>query len=132
MFLQTININDFKERGAILIDRIMIKGNRGIDFVDLDDIYFIKKADKQIIFHTKDQKYLATTTLDELEGRLPEHFFRSHRSYLINIEKLNSITSNGGRHYKVQFNGIEKEALISYGRKKELMLLLNYKYERRD
>lgn len=101
----------------------MIKGNGEVDFVDFDDIYFIKKVDKQIIFHTKDQKYMATITLDELEERLPENFFRSHRSYLINIDKLSSITSDGGRHYKVQFNGSVKEALISYGRKKELMLL---------
>ncbi|MCK4258659.1 MAG: LytTR family transcriptional regulator DNA-binding domain-containing protein [Halanaerobiales bacterium] len=115
--------NIYEERLILPIKRILIESGKGINFVELDEIYFIEKVDKRVIYHIKDREYVITATLEELEKKLSRYFFRSHRSYLINIKKISSITSTGGRGYKVEFEGIKREALISYARKKELVQL---------
>ena len=56
----------------------------GIDFVEAQDDY--------INIHSDGKSYLKTQSLSELEAQLDaKRFVRVHRSYLINIERLQSI-----------------------------------------
>jgi DNA-binding LytR/AlgR family response regulator len=60
-------------------------GNR-LRVVQADEILYVESDDRLVFARTADGRHLTTFTLDELERRLdPEHFARTHRSYLVNL-----------------------------------------------
>ncbi|MTI66861.1 MAG: LytTR family transcriptional regulator [Firmicutes bacterium] len=46
-------------------------------------------------------------------------FFRTHRSYIVNINFIEKIVPCGQKSYKIIFKGINEDALFSYDRYKE-------------
>ncbi len=76
------------------LKKIAIRTGQGMKFLHLDDICCcIAKGRYTLITMLDGQEYLLTKVLKEIEGSLPEEdFFRTHKSFLIN---LNHIT-----HYK--------------------------------
>jgi two-component system LytT family response regulator len=74
--------------------KIAIKTSRGIEFLRMKDILCcIAMGRYTKIITTSGKEYMITKVLKEIENCLPcEYFFRTHKSYLIN---LNHIT-----HYK--------------------------------
>jgi len=58
------------------------------------DIHFVQADSNYCIIHTHDQRYTLRSTLKEIEGKLTEkQFYRSHKSYLINLDHLTSINA---------------------------------------
>jgi len=59
----------------------------------LDDIIFIETTEKihKLRIHTYHGQFEFYGKMKEVEGRLPEGFYRSHTSYLVNIEKIQEI-----------------------------------------
>lgn len=63
--------------------------------VNYDDILYAAADANYCTVFTKDQKYVLRSTLKELEGKLTDNrFFRSHKSYLINLTKVTAINSD--------------------------------------
>lgn len=54
----------------------------------LRDIFFIESANKKVIVHTAAETTAATATMDALEAALAGNFYRCHRAYLVNLEKI--------------------------------------------
>ncbi|WP_042356805.1 LytR/AlgR family response regulator transcription factor [Bacillus rubiinfantis] len=58
-----------------------------------DMIYFAMPHKRMLEIHTKDRAILSRMTLQELEKKLVGHpFFRTHRSYLVNLNYIKEIT----------------------------------------
>jgi DNA-binding LytR/AlgR family response regulator len=63
--------------------------------ISYDDILFAQADSNYSIIHTKDQRYTLRSTLKELESKLTaKQFYRSHKSYLINLNHLMSISAD--------------------------------------
>lgn len=63
--------------------------NLGEMHVKAKDILFVETEKRNVIIHTKDQKYLSNRKMDELETELTVWgFFRCHKSYLVNLENI--------------------------------------------
>lgn len=60
----------------------------------LKDIYYIESSNKKVIFHTKDGKWEAYGKMEELEEELGGTFYRCHRCYLVNLEKISAYSVN--------------------------------------
>ena len=59
--------------------------------------------------------------LSEIEARLPqETFFRSHKSYIVNLNRIDSISPYGRWTYIVKLQGTDRDALITHERFEEL------------
>lgn len=103
-------------------DRMMLRHKEGVSFIDLDDILLIQREDRATVIHTEGGgRYVVSDSLSELEDRLPKDvFFRSHKSYIVNINHISSITPYGRWTYVVQLHGTDQDALITHERFDEL------------
>lgn len=102
--------------------RMMIKHRDGVSFISMADILLIQREERATVIYTADGASYATgDTLAETEARLdPEVFFRCHRSYIINLNRIHDITPYGRWTYVVRLDGTDKDALITQEKYEEL------------
>ena len=67
---------------------VIIKNNGMQKKVLLRDIYYIESSNKKVVFHTKDGKIDTYGRMDDWETELGNSFYRCHRGYLVNLEKI--------------------------------------------
>ncbi len=76
----------------VLDDRIFIRYNGKMNKLLLSDILYIEADRNYCKIVTVSNNYLITATLKTMEEKLPKHkFLRVHRSYMVNIAKLDVI-----------------------------------------
>lgn len=76
-------------------DHIVVKADRKIYRVLLEDIYFIEGLREHVTFYTKQGKIISLDSLKRLEKTLPDsRFMRVHKSYIINKLKVESLQGN--------------------------------------
>jgi DNA-binding LytR/AlgR family response regulator len=77
---------------------LAVKSVGSIEFVNVDNIIWIKGAANYVELHCKERMFMYRETLVNLEQQLnPEKFVRVHRSAMVNIENVNSLSSELGR-----------------------------------
>lgn len=54
----------------------------------LKNIYYIESRNKKVIIHTTNETLEVYGKMEELENRLGNAFYRCHRCYLVNMEKI--------------------------------------------
>jgi two-component system LytT family response regulator len=105
--------------------KIALPTMKGLDFVSLDEILYCTADGNYTSIHTiTKEKYVITRTLSEFEEMLDHTmFFRTHKSYLINLQ-----------HIKKYIKGSGGEVLLRDGTsiqvaraRKELLMDLIYK-----
>jgi len=96
----------------------MLRHKEGVAFIDLDGILLIQREDRMSVIYTEEgERYITSDSLSELEERLPDDtFFRSHKSYIVNINHIVSITPYGRWTYVVKLRGTQHDALITHER----------------
>ena len=102
--------------------RLMIRHKDGVNLVNPEDILMVQREDRSTAILLRDgQKLLTGDPLSEVEERLPEEtFFRSHRSYIINLEQIESIAPYGRWTHIVRLRGTREDALITHEKFEEL------------
>lgn len=60
--------------------------------IRVEDIAYFESYAKQTWLHTHSSAYTTQHTLQALESQLPPSFIRIHRSYIVNISAIDSIT----------------------------------------
>lgn len=98
-------------------------GNQRV-FVKLSEIFYIEKTGRHTIVWCVNGKFKTRETLQELEQRLGTTFFRSHKSYIINIKKIEQLIYRSN-YYEVKFKNYKDTALLSRDRYNELDECLN-------
>jgi DNA-binding LytR/AlgR family response regulator len=74
---------------------INLKSNHKIYKVKYADIYYIEGLKEYVTFYTKSRKIVVLESLKKLENMLPKnHFLRTHKSYIANIEHVTSLYGN--------------------------------------
>jgi two-component system LytT family response regulator len=75
------------------LQRVVVKGEDGaIQIIPLTRIDYIEAADDAIVIYTGDKKLKKQQTIGDLAADLDENrFVRIHRSYLLNLERLEKI-----------------------------------------
>jgi two-component system LytT family response regulator len=73
-------------------NRIVVKNNSEIAIVPVDEIVYIEAYDDYVKIFTKDKYFLKKKTMNYYEDTLDkDQFFRTHRSYIINLQQLTRI-----------------------------------------
>ena len=76
----------------VLKDRIFVKSKDAMIKIFLDDILWIEADNNYCFLHTPQKKHLITVNLKRMEAKLVHpNFMRVHRSYIINLEKLDKV-----------------------------------------
>lgn len=79
-------------RGTTSLGLIPVEYKGKTILLEEKDIIFIYASKDYTFIKTAREKYLSRFTLKELEQRLyPYHFYRCHRSYLVNIKKTREV-----------------------------------------
>ena len=74
-----------------------------------------------VVYVADGGRFVTGDTLGEMEERLPEGmFFRTHKSYIVNINHIESISPYGRWTYIVKLRGTKQDALITHERFEEL------------
>ncbi|PRX23121.1 LytTR family two component transcriptional regulator [Orenia metallireducens] len=104
--------------------QLIINYNKQLYFINLEDIIFIEKHNKLAIIHTENKKFKIYESLKNIERVLDNSFFRTHRSYIVNLKKISHITCYNSNSYLIFFNTYNKEAFISLSKYKLLKKFL--------
>ncbi len=88
--------NGNQENRALAIkDALFIKDEYQYVKIVLSDIDYIKSDGNYVEIFSREAKRVLKETLKNMEAKLPQgDFFQAHRSYLINVNKIESITGN--------------------------------------
>lgn len=121
------NINNLKQLNNIitgvsslkLYEKLLLEKDDIYKFVNVKDIIFLTRYEHKTLIVTKNGDFQTNTTLEKMSDKLGDTFFRSHRSYLININLISEIYSWGRKTYEVKF---------LYTTQTALMTLTNFKY----
>ncbi len=74
------------------LTRLAVRDQDRIRVLDVDEMDWIGIEGEQVIVHVGDRAYLIRRTLTELEARLdPAHFFRAHRSAIVNLSRVKEV-----------------------------------------
>jgi two-component system LytT family response regulator len=86
--------------------QISLSTNKGLQFLKTEDILYCKGDGAYTYFFLKNGSRITTSkNLKEYENRLKDHnFFRSHKSYLVNLAEIKTYIRGEGSH-AVMSNG---------------------------
>lgn len=102
-------------------DYFFVKSGYKIQKILFDEIIYMESMGDYVRFYLTDKKVVALLSLSKVTGILPkERFLQIHRSYVINLDKINFIQNNIISLGQYQLP-------ISKSRKKELMEFINAK-----
>lgn len=131
-----LDIRDFEEdkqelqkqdETNITLQKISTKRNDKVILFNPPEIDFIESVEGSILVHVDGENYDCALTLTELEQRLLNFgFFRCHRSYIVNLQKVREIITWTKNSYSLRLNS-GKDAVVPLSRSKlsELKALLN-------
>ena len=95
--------------------KLMLRHKEGVSFVDMEDILLIQREERSTVLYLAGGERLVTSdSLSELDERLPDDmFFRTHKSYVVGLRHIDSITPYGRWTYVVKLRGTTHDALVS-------------------
>ncbi len=81
-----------KKQAAKSKDYIFVRADYRLNKIRVNDIYYLEAKKDYVTIHTGDNVYTVHATMKEMQQILPSEFFiRTHRSYIVNIDKIFSI-----------------------------------------
>ena len=87
--------------------KILEKRNDKLYLINIDDIYYIKADLDEVIIKIKEADAYVRRKIGDLETLLSDrNFFRIHRSYIVNVDKIKSMRSVEQSKLQISFDGI--------------------------
>lgn len=115
-FSEKFNLNNNKSKESVKYkeNSIYIKHNDAYLKLLLEDLLFIESDKNYIQLFTEDAKFLVRSTLSKFHETLPTNFIQVHRSFIVNVKKIDTIKGNTLflGVYKVSFSNSYKENLF--------------------
>ncbi|STC84011.1 putative two-component response-regulatory protein YehT [Edwardsiella hoshinae] len=101
------------ESGGAAATVNLTKGER-IIVTPCEQIYYAEADEKLTYVYTRDDRFVLSMSLSEFISRLPtERFFRCHRSYCVNIDKISEIVPWFNSTYLIHLHDLDFEVPVS-------------------
>lgn len=84
------------------LQRIGARYQNEIHMLDVEDVLWFEADGPLVYATTKDFKYRSDFALDQLEFKLKDRFFRIHRSFLVNLNRVKKLIPWFNYSYKLQ------------------------------
>ncbi|MBQ8619965.1 MAG: response regulator transcription factor [Clostridia bacterium] len=116
------SVTAIRARSTAASGRIMLRHKEGVNFVNQSDILLVQRENRSTVLYATDGRRFETSeALGDVQERLdPQIFFRCHKSYIINLNVIDSITPYGRWTYVVHLVGTTQDALITHEKYEEL------------
>lgn len=96
-------------------DYFFIKCENRLEKIMYDELLFVEASQNYVILHTTNKRYISYLTFKSVEEYLPpDRFLKVHKSYIVSLSKIDSIT---GREIKIGEHSIN----ISSSNKDEIL-----------
>lgn len=114
-------------------DRLTTRASHSINLVkderiivtDISDIYYAEAHEKLTFVYTRREEYVMPMNMSEFCSRLPdEHFFRCHRSYCINLNKIHEIEPWFNNTYILKLRDLAFQVPVSRSKVKAFRQLM--------
>ncbi|MBQ6632316.1 MAG: LytTR family transcriptional regulator DNA-binding domain-containing protein, partial [Romboutsia sp.] len=100
--------------------------NDKLRVVNVKDIYYCEAKERETIVYTKDSEYIVKGPIKEFEKNLDKNlFFKTHRSYIVNLSKINEIIPWFNNTYKLRLEDINSEIPVSRSKIKDFRMIMN-------
>jgi ABC-2 type transport system ATP-binding protein len=108
--------------------KIPIKYNDRVILINPVDVLYIEAVSGASMLHTREESLDSVYTLNDLEARLGRSgFFRTHRSYLVNLQHVREVIPYTRNSFSLRLNDTENtEIPLSKAAASELRALLDY------
>ncbi len=96
-------------------DYVFVKADNRLEKISFSDILFIEALENYVAIYTREKKIITHLTLKLLQEKLPAAaFIQPHKSYLVAIDKINSIEGNilHIQEYQVPISKYQKEEIM--------------------
>ncbi len=124
--LFSLSRNNKGNTNAIFINRIAVKSIGETTFIPVEDVIHIEAADQYVEVCTNKKKYTVRESMDKLEKSLdPKSFFRTHRSFIVNLDCVSAIETVDKHISLVKLNNGNKVKL-SNNRKQDFKAKMNF------
>lgn len=95
---------------------LFIKTDNKLEKVNLDELLFVEAMENYVALYTADKKLITHSTLKALQEKLPAaQFIQPHKSYVVNIQCIQSIEGNilhvGGK-YQIPISKYQKDEVM--------------------
>lgn len=105
------------KNSPISSEYIYVKSNSKLVKVQNSNIIFVEALKDYVIIHTEKERFTIHSTMKDIEKKLPEKIFmRVHRSFILNLNKINSIDSSiviiENSDKKIPIGGSYRESLF--------------------
>jgi two-component system LytT family response regulator len=104
--------------------RLVVRQGPRVHVIPAEKLDYAEAQDDYVSLHAEGKAHLKQQTLSDLESSLdPKHFVRIHRSYVLNLDRLSRIDSEGGEPKAVVLTDGTRLPLSrsGYGRLKGLL-----------
>ncbi len=97
-----------------------------IIFVNVSDVLFCKVEESTVYIYTSEKSYKMTESLSKIEEKLPKQsFFKTHRAYIVNLDKVKEVSPYFNHTLMVQLDGHSEEIPVSRSKVKSFKKRLN-------
>ncbi len=91
--LKAKNVHESRNKNQV--DEIFIKKNSALVRLKYEEILWVEALENYVILNSFGEKYTIHFTMKSIETQLPTNQFkRVHRSYIVNVKKINRIEDN--------------------------------------
>ncbi|MBM7871159.1 two-component system LytT family response regulator [Clostridium pascui] len=112
--LEALEDTEEKQNIRCIGSKITLKKNSKLKVIDICDICYCEAMERETIIYTTNDRYIENCSISEIYKRLPQDmFFKTHRSYIVNLEKVVEIIPWFNNTYMIKLKGIEGEIPVS-------------------
>lgn len=110
------------------LNKITVSSGEKLIVLSIDEISYIEIIEKESLIYTKDSSYTSKLKLSKWEELLPKNkFYRTHRSYIVNLDKIKEIEPWFNGTYILKIEDLKFKVPVSRNNIKEFKELLHIK-----
>jgi two-component system, LytTR family, response regulator LytT len=111
---ERLNKNKVVEKPEPTIAKLAVEDERSIVYLSPSDITYLFREDRETIICTVDRKFCSKLPMKDLEEKLRGYpFFRTHKSYLVNLDKVELLIPWFNGAYQLKVAGRRDEIPVS-------------------
>ncbi len=92
--------------------KIEINTHKGTFYINISDIYYIEASSMYSVIHLMNEQIIVSKPLKDFEYLINNQFYRVHRSFLVNTEKIIKFSQYDGSEVELN-NGFKVNVSIS-------------------
>lgn len=104
----------FKSVSRSQPDHFFVKVDGRLEKISFSDIIFVEALENYVAIYTSAKKSITHTTLKSIQQSLPSQFIQTHKSYIVNMERITAVEGNllHCHGYQIPISKYQKEEVI--------------------